>query len=130
MWATTSSPARPARPAPRYLTDVAGSGEGSLFSAELDQSVLPNLDAAAGNMMMVSTFNEWHEDTQIEPSNIAPATSIDISGSNTYSQGYAYTGYGNLYLDLLHQKTSVPDPGSAGVLGIAALVLRRRRRRE
>src|SRR5205823_405250 len=28
--------------APRYLTDVSGSAEGSLFSAELNQAVLPN----------------------------------------------------------------------------------------
>ena len=43
--------------APRYLTDVPGATEGSLFSAELTQAVLPNLDPSANNILMVSTFN-------------------------------------------------------------------------
>ena len=91
--------------APRYLTDVPGSAEGSLFSAELSQAALPNLDPAASNMLMVSTFNEWHEDTQIEATITANPTSVDSSGHGTYAQGYSYPGYGSLYLDLLHSAT-------------------------
>ena len=91
--------------APRYLTDVPGSAEGSLFSAELSQAALPNLDPAANNMLMVSTFNEWHEDTQIEPTVTANPTSVDSSGHGTYAQGNSYPGYGSLYLDLLHTAT-------------------------
>ena len=65
---------------------------------------------------MVSTFNEWHEDTQIEPTIVAGPTSMD-DGSGTFAQGYSYTGYGNLYLDALRQAT-VPEPASYQLLGI------------
>jgi glycoprotein endo-alpha-1,2-mannosidase len=109
--------------APRYLTDVAGAAEGSLFSAELNQAVLPNLDPTASNMLMVSTFNEWHEDTQIEPTIVANATTTDSSGLGTYAQGYSYSGYGNLYLDLLHAATVLPgDYNHNGVVDAADYV--------
>jgi hypothetical protein len=111
--------------APRYLTDVPGAAEGSLFSAELNQAVLPNLDPGAGNMLMVSTFNEWHEDTQIEPTILAGPTSADDSGFGAFTQGYAYSGYGNLYLDQLRQAT--PEPaGGLVTLALGGLVLMRR----
>ena len=105
--------------APRYLTDVPGSAEGSLFSAELSQAALPNLDSAASNMLMVSTFNEWHEDTQIEPTITANPTSVDSSGQRTYAQGYSYPGYGSLYLDLLHSATLLAgDYDGNGTVGV------------
>jgi glycoprotein endo-alpha-1,2-mannosidase len=92
--------------APRSLTDVAGAAEGSLFLAELEQAAIPNLDPTAHNMLMVSTFNEWHEDTQIEPTIVADATTADDSGHTTYAQGKSYSGYGELYLDLLRHATA------------------------
>ena len=105
--------------APRYLTDVPGSAEGSLFSAELSQAVLPNLDPAANNMLMVSTFNEWHEDTQIEPTVTANPTSVDTSGHGLYAQGNSYPGYGSLYLDLLHTATLLAgDYDGNGTVGV------------
>jgi hypothetical protein len=114
--------------APRYLTDVPGAVEGSLFSAELDHAVLPNLDPAAGNLLMVSTFNEWHEDTQIEPTILADPTTIDDSGSRAFTQGYSYSGYGDLYLDQLRQAT-LPEPaGGLITLAISGILLMRRRR--
>jgi hypothetical protein len=112
--------------APRYLTDVPGAAEGSLFAAELNQAVLPTLDPTAHNIMMVSTFNEWHEDTAIEPTIVAAPTTIDDSRRLTFTQGYSYSGYGNLYLDMLRRAT-IPEP-SAGVLaaiGFAILAARR-----
>lgn len=114
--------------APRYLTNVPGAAEGSLFSAELNQAVLPTLDPTTGNMMMVSTFNEWHEDTAIEPTILSAATTTDDSGSNAYTQGYSYTGYGDLYLNELRQAT-VPEPGGFVLLamGIVGICFLRRR---
>jgi hypothetical protein len=104
--------------APRYLTDVPGAAEGSLFNAELNSAVLPNLDPTTGNMLMVSTFNEWHEDTQIEPTFVAAPTAMD-NASGTLAQGYSYSGYGNLYLDELRLAT-VPEPPTI-LLGVSAI---------
>jgi glycoprotein endo-alpha-1,2-mannosidase len=102
--------------APRYLTDVPGATEGALFNALLNQAVLPTLDPAADNILMVSTFNEWHEDTAIEPTIIANPTSLDDS-SGALTQGYSYTGYGNLYLDKLRVAT-VPEPAGGLLMGL------------
>jgi glycoprotein endo-alpha-1,2-mannosidase len=114
--------------APRYLTDVPGAAEGSLFNAELNQAVLPTLDPTANNIMMVSTFNEWHEDTAIEPTIVAAPTMADSSGTGALTQGYSYTGYGNLYLDALRVAT-VPEPPSLalaaiGILGLGVVACR------
>ena len=116
--------------APRYLTNVAGSGEGSLFSRMLSQVVVPDSDAATNNLMMVNSFNEWYEDTAIEASNIAPATTVDDSGTKAYTQGFAYSGYGDLYLNELRTAT-VPEPSAVALLTVASglgIGLRNRKR--
>ena len=57
---------------------------------------------------MISTFNEWHEDSQIEPtSGTAGTTNQDDSSTGyEYTQGDYYTDYGHLYLDILRQETA------------------------
>jgi hypothetical protein len=54
---------------------------------------------------MINSFNEWHEDTQIEPTIIAPRTNVDDSGTQRYTEGHFYEGYGDLYLDILAAAT-------------------------
>ena len=68
---------------------------------------LPNVDPLAGNVMMVTSFNEWYEDTQIEATaGDAPTTRKDDSASGAfYTEGDTYTDYGYLYLDLLREET-------------------------
>ena len=61
--------------------------------------------------MMVSTFNEWHEDTQIEPTVVSGPTTRDSSETSQYTQGNTYRGYGNLYLDQLRAVTA-PQPAT------------------
>lgn len=59
------------------------------------------------NMIMITTWNEWNEDTAIEPLKEAPATARDRSPSGDfYTQGYAYRGHGTLYLDALRKLTA------------------------
>jgi glycoprotein endo-alpha-1,2-mannosidase len=95
-------------PSPRYLLDsqYGPNAQGSLMSEMLDRVVLPHTDSDILDLLMVNSFNEWHEDTQIEPTIISPRTSTDDTPSGMgYTAGYHYEGYGNLYLDILRDGT-------------------------
>jgi len=79
---------------------------GSLFRAML-QGAKQLTDPDIGHMILVTSWNEWHEDTQIEPVCPADPTSQDDSASGTdLTQGLAYEGYATRYLDILHEETS------------------------
>jgi hypothetical protein len=93
--------------APRYFEDIIQSREGDLFRAMLRDVVVPKVDPLAENILMVTSFNEWHEDTQIEPTaGTAGRTNMDDSNTgNYYTEGDYYSDYGNLYLDILRQET-------------------------
>ena len=51
----------------RYFDDVKESKEGDLFRSMIKDVAMPLTDPKAKNMIMVTSFNEWYEDTQIEP---------------------------------------------------------------
>jgi hypothetical protein len=98
----------------RYFKDVPGSREGDVFRAMIREVALPNLDPRTGNIMMVNSFNEWYEDTQIEATaGAAPPTSKDNSESGAfYTEGDTYADYGYLYLDLLREETAAEVRGT------------------
>jgi hypothetical protein len=82
---------------------------GSLFRTLLE-SALGRTDPSLGHLLFVTSWNEWHEDTQIEPVQSAPATSLDDSPSGQdYTTGLDYEGYDTLYLDILRDE--VPNSG-------------------
>ncbi|HMK66410.1 MAG TPA: glycoside hydrolase family 99-like domain-containing protein [Thermodesulfobacteriota bacterium] len=84
--------------------------EGSFFQRALKQTVLPFVDPE-NPMVLITSFNEWNEGTQVEPTVESPATSSDRSDSHReYSQGYAYQGYGKKYLSII-QNTFVAVTG-------------------
>jgi hypothetical protein len=93
--------------APRYLVDDPNSDEGDLFRRMLKDVVVPRTDPRAGNILMINSFNEWHEDTQIEPTVVAPRTNMDDSANQQFTEGYFYEGYGDLYLDILRAATVI-----------------------
>jgi hypothetical protein len=77
---------------------------GSLFRAMLRQA-RELTDPDYGGLLMITSWNEWHEDTQIEPVAIVPATSTDDSQSGTdYTDGLSYEGYGERYLEILREE--------------------------
>ena len=95
-------------PRGRYITENGRALEhGSLFRASLSRTALPFLDPSAGGILMVNSFNEWYEDTQIEPTAPGVTTDQDDSGRQIYTQGVRYEAYGYKYLDILAQMTRI-----------------------
>jgi hypothetical protein len=73
--------------------------EGSLFHYQL-KLAKELADPETDKMILVNSFNEWHEDTQIEPAVGEPA--VWPPGK---TQGLEYVGYGELYLEILGAST-------------------------
>ena len=85
----------------------ANATEGSMFTAFLRDLALPYANTSQLKMIHITTFNEWHEDTQIEPSVVTTPTASDNSPTGTqYTQGLVYQGYGTTYLDILRNEIS------------------------
>ncbi len=117
--------------APRYMTDDPISTEGLLFKRMLNEVVVPRVDPKADDILMINSFNEWHEDTQIERTIIAPRTNNDDSANRAYSQGYYYTGYGDLYLNILRGATAtLGDYNFDGKVDAADYLVWRKTRRQ
>lgn len=91
----------------RYFSDKKDSKEGDVFREMIREAALPNLDPKSDHIMMVTSFNKWSEDSQIEAtSGTAKPTSTDVSKSGPhYTGGQTYPDYGNLYLDILREET-------------------------
>jgi hypothetical protein len=110
------------------MIDDLASTEGLLFKRMLADVAVPRTDPDADNILMINSFNEWHEDTQIEPTIVAPRTDADDSSSQSYTKGYFYQGYGDLYLNILRDAThDVPEPASSSILlvGVFAVPCKR-----
>jgi hypothetical protein len=79
--------------------------EGSMFRSFLRDVVLPHLRTSKLKMMHITSFNEWREDSEIEPTVITGSTTRDTSATGTqYTQGLIYQGYGTTYLDILREE--------------------------
>jgi glycoprotein endo-alpha-1,2-mannosidase len=73
--------------------------EGSFLERMWQGVALPFADPDVG-LVMITSWNEWNEDTAIEPLMGAPATARDQSESATfYTEGYAYGGHDMTYLE-------------------------------
>lgn len=73
---------------------------GSLFESAL-RYARRLVEKRTSNLIMVNSFNEWHEDTQIEPAK-GSSTSLPQFMTN----GIEYRGYGERYLNILREETT------------------------
>jgi glycoprotein endo-alpha-1,2-mannosidase len=96
--------------------------EGSFFAKSIDDLALKYADSRL-NMFMITSWNEWNEDTGIEPVKLAEPTALDRgTGGTKYTGGYKYGGYGMKYLEILRDKVvalhgRVVDEAGAPVAG-------------
>jgi glycoprotein endo-alpha-1,2-mannosidase len=81
---------------------------GSLFAAHLVKArkLVETKDILSDPLLLVNSWNEWHEDSQIEP--------ITVDGGYTnepeiLTSGLDYESYGFKYLDILHRATCGND---------------------
>jgi glycoprotein endo-alpha-1,2-mannosidase len=97
--------------APRYFVDEPNSQEGDFFRDVIRQAALPHLDDRCGRLMLVTSFNEWYEDSQIEATaGTEGVTSRDNSASGQeFTGGDRYADYGPLYLEILRDATGDAD---------------------
>jgi len=83
----------------------AGADEGSMFNSFLGNIAIPLTPKSNIKMIHITSFNEWHEDTQIEPTVVTPMTTQDDSPTgDQYTQGLIYQGYGTTYLDIIRNQ--------------------------
>ena len=90
----------------RYFSDKQDSKEGDIFRAMIREVALPSIDSRCNNIIMVTSFNEWFEDSQIEATTgTKTVTNTDDSESKEYyTGGQNYCDYGYLYLDILKEE--------------------------
>lgn len=75
--------------------------EGSFFVQMVRRVVYPYIDPRLP-MVLITSWNEWNEDTAIEPMQVAKSSSKDSSKSQKFfTDGYPYAGYGLRYLELV-----------------------------
>lgn len=83
-----------------------GAGQGSFLREFFEKIGLPFADEEL-QMITITSWNEWNEDTQIEPMVAAEPSSRDERGG-AYSQGYAYGGSGFEALDVVREMAARP----------------------
>jgi len=84
----------------------AGSEFGSLFKAMMEQAI-KIADPSTGNIIMITSFNEWHEDTQIEPVKVSELPTGNATNPDLIvPASLTYEGYGERYLDIIRNVTT------------------------
>jgi len=101
---------------PRRIRD--GAGATSLFGEVLRTIALERADPDFP-LLSITSFNEWHEDTAIEPTaGTAGATARDASpGGSDWTGGYLHDDYGTAFLEEVRDATLAFTGRVAGPAG-------------
>jgi hypothetical protein len=83
------------------------SGErGYFFRLSLEELAFKFMDPEL-NMFIITSWNEWNEDTAIEPLEPTPLSDLDQSPSgHAYTQGFPYQGFSKRYLEILQSRVA------------------------
>jgi hypothetical protein len=76
-----------------------GNEQGGFFNESLAGAKYL-VDSDLSSLLVVNSFNQWHEDTHIEP-----ARSPQASTPENLTEGRTFYGYGDLYLEILRNAT-------------------------
>lgn len=84
----------------------------SLFERSID--LAKRFADPALRMVTITTFNEWHEWTAIEPTRKAPERKT-LANSEAYTEGFPHDDFGTAYLEVLRDRLGDgPPAGEAG----------------
>lgn len=87
---------------PPLSRSLQGQAPGSLLRTAL-RGAIPLADPDTKRLIMINSFNEWHEDTQLEPVRAAGAVPTNLPFAVT--NGITYRGYGTQYLEIVREGT-------------------------
>jgi hypothetical protein len=97
-----------------------GEGPSSTLDHMFRCVAIPELDAALP-IVMVTSWDDWNEDTGVEPIPGTPTTHDDSPTGNAYTQGYPYGGEGTSAEQTLASDVRLLDQAYAhGEVGAAA----------
>jgi hypothetical protein len=94
---STNHPAQPREWLP-------GAGTASTLDNLFRKSAVPTLDARAP-IIFVTAWNEWNEDSGVEPVPGVATNKDDSATANQYTQGFTYGGEGDSALKVLRKDT-------------------------
>jgi len=97
----TNHPAQPRQWLP-------GAGPASTLDELFRQVAVPSLDPKLP-MIMVTAWNEWNEDSGVQPIGGVPTPRDDSPSGTVYTQGYTYGGEGDADLVVLRHDIAVAD---------------------
>jgi glycoprotein endo-alpha-1,2-mannosidase len=102
----TNHPAQPRQWLP-------GEGPASTLDHLFRCVAVPELDPRLP-MIMVTSWNEWNEDTGIEPIPGTPTHTDDSPSGSDYTEGYTYGGEGSSAIDTLGRDVALLDRQTDG----------------
>jgi hypothetical protein len=91
---------------------VPGNGPASTLDHLFRCVAIPELDPALP-MVMVTSWDDWNEDTAVEPIGGVPTRADDSPGGDSFTQGYTYGGEGRAAVRTLRRDVALLDGTAA-----------------